>query len=242
MGIIETALIYGLLGAVVAAALGLRAERAHPFYRGGQFLVWWLLWPLFAPMLLGGREAGATSAATAAATSAPSPSGGGTGLKSGLALDPRLRAAEERLLGALGCLGGVTHTLLTPEIERLRGLSGALGGLAKRLAEMDALLGSPEFDARQAAATLEDLLRRGQGDDDARVESVKNRLRNIARLQEMHRRTGEQLERALLKMEEMSSQLLLLQFAEGPEVDVVDRVREIAASVEGLSEGWLAAA
>jgi hypothetical protein len=254
MGIIETALIYGLLGAVVAAALGLRAERAHPLYRAGQVLVWWLLWPLFAPALLGGREAlttatttttAATATSATASTSASSPGGGAgarPGLKSGPALDPRLRAAEERLLGALGRLDGVTHALLTPEIERLRGLTGALGGLVKRLAEMDALLGSPEFDARQAAATLEDLLRRGQGDDDARVESVKNRLRNIARLQEMHRRTGEQLERALLKMEEMSSQLLLLQFAEGPEVDVVDRVREIAASVEGLSEGWLAAA
>ena len=249
MGIIETALIYGLLGAVVAAALALRAERAHPFYRGGQVLVWWLLWPLFAPMLLGGREALTTPLATAPASpAAPSSGGGGgggdgrPGGKSGSALDPRLRAAEDRLLGALGRLDGVTHALLTPEIERLRGLTGALGGLVKRLAEMDALLGSPEFDARQAAATLEDLRRRGQGDDDARVESVKNRLRNITRLEEMHRRAGEQLERALLKMEEMSSQLLLLQFTEGPEMDVVDRVREIAASVEGLSEGWLAAA
>lgn len=241
MGIIETALIYGLLGAVVAAALGLRAERAHPLYRGLQVLVWLLLWPLFAPLLLGGRESAATSAPTSTSTSAGR-AGVRPGLKAGAVLDPRLSAAEQRLLGALGRLDGVTHALLTPEIERLRGLTGALGGLAKRLAEMDALLGSPEFDARQAAATLEDLLRRGHGDNDARVESVKNRLRNIARLQEMHRRTGEQLERALLKMEEMSSQLLLLQFADGPELDVVERVREIAASVEGLSEGWLAAA
>ncbi|HEX2570478.1 MAG TPA: hypothetical protein VH877_13050 [Polyangia bacterium] len=238
MGIIETALIYGLLGAVVAAALALRSERVHPLHRAGQALVWLLLWPLFAPLLLGGgREVGGRPAPASATGVGARP-----GLRSGAALDPRLNAAEERLLGALGRLGGVTHTLLAPEIERLRALTGALGGLAKRLVEMDALLGSPEFDARQAAATLEDLLRRGHGDDDARVESVKNRLRNIARLQEMHRRTGEQLERALLKMEEMSSQLLLLQFAEGPEVDVVERVREIAASVDGLSEGWLAAA
>ena len=238
MGIIETALIYGLLGAVVAAALALRAGRTRSLGWGLQVVVWLLLWPLFAPLVLGGDETGPAS---------PSPTSGqgpGTrpGLKPGLALDPRLRAAEERLLGALGHLGGVTHALLAPEIERLRGLTGALGGIVKRLAEMDALLGSPEFDARQAAATLEDLVGRGHGDDDARVESVKNRLRNIARLEEMHRRTGEQLERALLKMEEMSSQLLLLQFADGPEVDVVERVREIAASVEGLSEGWLAAA
>jgi hypothetical protein len=111
-----------------------------------------------------------------------------------------------------------------------------------RLREMDTLLGSPEFDADRAETVLRGLEGRGYAEDDPRVQSVRARRRNIEQLRQMRDRAGQDLERALLKMEEMRSQVLLLRFANRPETELVDLIRDIAATVEGLTEGMMASA
>ncbi|HEY3355223.1 MAG TPA: hypothetical protein VGQ83_18365 [Polyangia bacterium] len=219
MGLGGTLLIYGLLGAVVATAMALRQP-----HRGGWRIVpaalaWAACWPLFAPLLLGRAPA-------------PAPDGAPDG-------DPRLRRAEDRLRAALAALAA-NGGLLQPEVARLERVGGVLGALTRRREEMARLLASPEFDEAEARAALAALAARGRDDRDPHVQSVRARLRNIARLRAMHERTRDHLERATSRMEEMSSQLLVLRFADGGEREAVELVQEIAASVEGIAEGLTA--
>ena len=224
MGIQGTCIIYGVIGLVIATAMALREGRPGSGWRPIAFVVWAIFWPLFAPALL------------SAAPHVRHPS------EDALYDDPRLRRAEDRLLTALSKLGEVSGSVLTPEIERVRGLTASLVTMSKRQREMDQLLESPECDTANGQATLGDLTARGVGDDDARIQSVRTRLRNIERLRTLRDHLQENLERALLKMEEMSSQVLLLRFAESSEAEVVDLIREIAENVAGISEGLIAVA
>jgi hypothetical protein len=156
--------------------------------------------------------------------------------------DPRLRQAEERLLDVLSKLGDASGSALTPEVDRVRGLAKSLAEMSRRCREMESFLTSPEFEPSAVQATLAELAGRGYSDDDSRIESVRARLRNIERLRLLRQQTQENLERAILKMEEMSSHVLLLRFAESSQSEVVELIREIAENVEEISEGLIAAA
>ena len=219
-----TCIVYGIVGLVVAAALLLREESPGALRAVFLFASGVVFWPLYAPFLLGER--------TAQPTRTVSEAGG---------LLPRIRSAEERLLAALSKVSGVAEEVLAPEVARVRGLASSLVAMAKRLEEMDEMLATPEFSAAAAESALADLQGRGKGEDDARVQSVRARLRNVDRLAGMRGRTCEDLERALLKMEEMSSQMLLLKFAGRPDDEVVRLMKDIARSVEEVTEGLLAA-
>ncbi|MFZ5468742.1 MAG: hypothetical protein ACOZIN_04815 [Myxococcota bacterium] len=221
MGIAGTLVIYAVLGVCVAVALVLREERRGA-HGAAVFLLALFFWPVFAPVLLGG----------APASSSPEKNG---------RLTPRIRAAEEQLLAALGKVEGVAEEVLVPEVTRVRAVAGQLASMERRVQEMDELLRSPEFDGAAAEAVLADLLRRGVAEGDPRVLSVRARLRNTERLKEMRRRGADDLERVLLKIEEMSSQLRLLKFAGRPDAEVVQLVKEVAQSVEDVTEGLLAA-
>jgi hypothetical protein len=142
----------------------------------------------------------------------------------------------------LTSLDGVAREVLEKEVARVQKLTGSLTGMEQRLREMDALLAAPEFDAARAEAALRELEARGSGEEDPRLQSLRARRRNIEQLRRMRDRTGQDLERALLKMEEMHSQVLLLRFANRPETELVELVKDISATVEGLSEGLMAAA
>ena len=143
---------------------------------------------------------------------------------------------------AFSKLGDVSGGILSSEGERVRGVTSSLVTMSRRCREMDTFLNSPEFDASSVQATLAELTARGYPDDDPRINSVRTRLRNIERLRSLRDQTQENLERAILKMEEMSSHVLLLRFAENSEAEVVELIREITANVEGISEGLLALA
>jgi len=225
MGIVETGIVYGIIGVVVAAAMALREPGGALTGRllAGASRI--LFWPLFAPVLL----AAAAQAGTPPSDSTPVP-------------DPRLQAAGTELVRALTNLDQLTGGVLRSEIERARGLMDSLAASGRRLSEMDALTRTPELDAGRAEALLADLERRGTPPDDPRVKSVAARLRNIRQLREMRDRGRDQLERALLKMEEMSSQLRLLQFTSNADGELGDLIHEIAASVEGIAEGLAASA
>jgi hypothetical protein len=219
MGIVETCILYLLLGGVVAVALVLRAEGKGRVARAVTFVAGVFFWPVFAPFLL--------SAAQPAAPEAP--------------VTPPARAAQSRLLAALGQVEGLAADVLRPEVARLRGLVEAVGKMETRVAEMDALLATPEFDRAAASGQLEALARRGLPPEDARVQSVQARLRNMERLVAMRERTAADLERVVLQLEEMGSRLQLLKFAGRPDAELVELLQSVASSVEEVTEGLLAA-
>lgn len=220
MGIVETCILYLLLGTVVAVALVLRAEGKGGGARVVTFVAGVIFWPLYAPFLL----------------SPARPSGTGTG-----AVAQPVRAAQERLRAALRQVEGLAAEVLRPEVARLRGLVDAMGKMEARVAEMDALLATPEFNRALASEQLEALSRRGLGPEDARVQSVQARLRNMERLVAMRERTAADLERVVLQLEEMGSRLQLLKFAGRPDAELVELLQSVAASVEEVTEGLLAA-
>jgi hypothetical protein len=220
MGLLETSIIYGLVGLAVAAALVLREDQGGVARRAVTFVSGVAFWPVFAPVLFAGR-----------ARQPPSRRATFRG---------RIEDAQAQLLEALGRVQGMAE-MVAPEVARVRGLAGSLEAMEERLGEMDEMLATPEFDTGVAQAALTDLARRGIADDDPRVQSVRSRLKNIERLKAMRERTCEDLERIVLKIEEMISRLQLLKFAGRPDAEVVQLFKEIADSVEEVSEGILAA-
>lgn len=218
MGFVETCVIYLLLGGVVAVALVLRAEGKGPGARCATFVAGLFFWPAFAPFLLSPGRAPAAPTAVLPA-----------------------RAVQARLLSALGRVEGLAADVLRPEVARLRGLVDAVGRMEARVTEMDTLLGTPEFDRVAAEAQLETLSRRGLLPEDARVQSVQARLRNVERLVAMRERTAADLERVVLQLEEMGSRLQLLKFAGRPDAELVALLQSVASSVEEVTEGLLEA-
>jgi hypothetical protein len=216
MGVVETCILYLLLGGVVAVALVLRAEGKGPGARVATFVAGVFFWPMFAPFLLAPAR----------------PVGAGV---------LPARAAQSRLLAAVGQVEGLAAEVLRPEVARLRGLVEAVGKMEARVAEMDALLATPEFDRAATAGQLEALSRRGLAAEDARVQSVQARLRNMERLVAMRERTAADLERVVLQLEEMGSRLQLLRFAGRPDAELVELLQSVASSVEEVTEGLLAA-
>ncbi len=224
MGITETAIIYTILGAVVAAAFRLaHGGSAGPITQTGLFALRTVCWPFFAPMLLASGDASSNSARRA-----PPPAASQT---------PRVDEAEQRMLGALDSLEGVAGDLFEPQRRRVEELTASLRTMQARLGEMDALLATTEFDEDRAQHTLEAILADNGERNEERAESVRARLRNIGRLKKMRARLNAEFERAILKVDEMSSQMLLLRFADHPEREVSELIGDIAATVEGLTEG-----
>lgn len=227
MGLSETAVLYGILGLVVASAMSLQSTGSKA-WRLPLFLAWTILWPFFAPSLFGG----ALDRTSPVRRARSRPDGS----------DPRIAVAQEQLLSALEGVDGVAKEVLSLELARIQKLVAALAAMEGRLHEMDALLADPELDLDRADAALREIEARAPVQDDPRLQSLHARRRNIEQLRQMRERTSQDLERALLKMEEMRSQVLLLRFANRPETELIELVKEIAASVEGLAEGMMASA
>lgn len=228
MGLFGTALIYALLGLVVAAATALGEASPRPLRLLFLFTVGALFWPLFAPMLLGGKPTSSTRG----------PCAGDDGPE-----DARIRAAETDMLAALAKVkGGAAGEAMAPEAAKVRDLAIGLRAMAARLLEIDEALRAPGLDTSAIEAQLEDLTARGGVESDPRALSLRARLRNIDRLRALRARTGEDLESSLLKMEEITSQMLLLKFAGRPEAEVAELIDGIAVRVEGVTEALFAIA
>ncbi len=221
MGLFGTAILYAILGLVVASATALGEATTRPSAGRLVFLftVGAVFWPLFAPMLLGGRG------------------GAEAGAGAGIEGDGRIRAAEADMLAALAKVkGGVAGEAMAPEAAKVRDLASGLRAMAVRLVEIDEALRAPGLDTAAIEAQLADVAARGGAESDPRAQSLRARLRNIERLRALRGRTGEDLERSLFKMEEITSQILLLKFAGRPEAEVAELIDGIAGSVEGVTE------
>jgi hypothetical protein len=236
MGFLGTAVVYLILGGVVAVAVLLRDEQPGLIRRSGTFVMALLFWPFFAPLLLGGthrhREMSTPNGASNSSSAGSMASSG--------ALGQRVQALQAQLLSGLEGLSDVAESVLAPEVARVRGLTGAVTQMERRLVEMDALLRTAEFDREAALAAVAALTTRNVAESDSRLQSVRARLRNIDRLMAMRTQTAESLERVMLKLEEMSSQLKLLRFANHADGDVVRLLKDLAESVEEVTEGLLA--
>lgn len=221
----ETIVIYGFIGISVMLVLLRQTERRGwaSFLHAG---LWLVLWPFFAPLIFGAREQA-------------SPKTGGTKENTEALFDPRLRQAERALVEALSQLDGVAEDVLAPELARIHTLTQSLVQIEVKLQDMNALLQTPAFDAQRVEQQRQELIDTGCDEQDPRRQSLQIRRHNIERLLLMRNQTAENLERALLKMEEISGQLQLLRFAAKPETEVTSLIRDIAASVEGAAEGLL---
>jgi hypothetical protein len=225
MSALGTLVIYVILGLVVAVATATRDPRPSVVRLAFLFTAGVLFWPLVAPSLFGGPAASSASAATA----------------NDGAIAPRIQVAEEQILAALAKVkGGVAEGALAPEAARVRHLAGSLRALVKRLDEIDETLRAPELDAHKLDERLADLAARGCPAGDARAESLRARLRSVERLRALRARTHDDLERALFKMEEITSQMLLLKFAGRPDTEVASLIDEIADGVDGVAEALAA--
>jgi hypothetical protein len=224
MGLGGTVIVYMIIGSAVAAAIWM--ARGHVVAAGSvpQLAVWIVFWPFFAPVVLG-RAVALTPAAPV--TGAPGETGS------------RLREAQERLRVAIGSVEGLGEGVLRPHLTQIDTMMRALDHAESRLRDMDALLGTREFDVTQVEAALHELRDRGYEDDEPRVRSLLSRRRNIERLRAMRERTCDELERALLRMEEISSQVMLLRFAEQPETRLAALLKDIAGSVDDLAKAAL---
>ncbi len=224
MNFAGTVLIYALVGLTVAGALALQPSTEGLASRTLSFCSAVVFWPFYAPMLVGGQSEAAPP-----------------GVRLLSPVSARIQRAEAQLLAALGRAKGLAEEVLAPEVARVQGLSKALTAMEQRIHQMDQLLATPEFNAAGVRVLLGDLRARGALETDARMQSLQTRLRNIERLAAMRARTGEDLERTVLKIEEMTSQLQLLEFAGRSDAQVVQAIKEIAESVGDVTEELLAA-
>jgi hypothetical protein len=228
MGVLETAIIYGLIGLVVATALVLRPdEEATAVRKVGLFLLSSCFWPLYAPSLLGGSG-------RVGRGRGPAGRAGAEGLSE------RMQRAQAQVLAALDTAEGVAQAV-APDVARVRLLTGSVAAMERRVREIDELLSTEELDLGAAKEALAGLERRGVPETDPRHQSVSARVKNIERLAAIRDRTVDDLERIAFKLEEMSSRLRLLRFAGKPDAEVVQLFKEVADSVEEVSEGLLAA-
>lgn len=138
--------------------------------------------------------------------------------------------------------GGIAGEAMAPEAAKVKDLANGLRSMAARLVEIDEALRAPGLDTAVIEAQLADVAARGGGESDPRAQSLRARLRNVERLRALRGRTGEDLERSLFKMEEITSQMLLLKFAGRPEAEVAELIDGIAGSVEGVTEALFAIA
>jgi hypothetical protein len=221
MGIIETFMIYLVIGLVVATALWIVHGRTLSVAGVFNLLTWTMLWPFFAPLLFG---------QAVPVVSPPTRTDQDHEGK-----ESRLHETQQRLLQAIGRLDGLAEGVIKPQLTQIDAMVRSLDTAEHRLQEMEEMLHSREFDMVQVDTALHDLRGKGYDDEEPRVRSLCARRRNIERLQTMRDRTRDELDRALVKLEEISSQVLLLRFADQPETKLASLLKEVAGNVDGLA-------
>lgn len=203
-------LLIYLLLGGVVAAAMRARERVGPL----TLLLWLVLWPFYAPLLF--------------APTAPA------------AQDDVITDARADLRAALAELPGSTRALLTDEVDRVLALTDGMARIAVGIADMDAVLATPSFDAILTRQTLDALIARGCEAADPRVVSVQTRLANIEQLHKLRARRAADLERALLTLQALTSEVRLLACAFLGRGDVPEAIAQVTALVRALAEGLFA--
>ena len=216
MGLGETLLLYGVAGLAVAGAVYLSGDDDRGWLRLATAVAFW---PLYVPILLSPREQDATRDVSARR----------------LARDEMAEAiaqVDAELDTALSSLDGWAENVLCREKDRLVELRGALGSQAARIREMDALMVRTSQEAVSPPAeegAHERLL------IDRRALSEQARRKNLRRLQEVRRRSYDDLMGTLAWIRELVSMIHLAKFTGAPASRAEELVAQIAAAVEGVS-------
>lgn len=210
MSAVGTLLIYLVLGAVVAVAMRMRDPADV-----ATFAVWVVFWPFFAPLLF---------------TPPPPPE----------VQTDAITTARADLRAAVAELPASTRALLADEVERVLSLTNGMARIATGIADMDAVLATPSFDATLTRATLDALATRGCDDRDPRVLSVQTRLQNIEQLHQLRDRRAADLERALLTLQALTSEVRLLACAFLGRGEVPEAIAQVTSLVRALAEGLFA--
>jgi hypothetical protein len=218
--------LLAVIGVAVATARELRrTDRRSRARTWGDFVITTLAWPFYLPTILVPGERPTNSGPRG-----PRPE------------DRRLDRAERALDSTLEALDGVALDALRSELPRLRGLAGGLRPWVARLAELEAELARPESDLSRVEANIAELAARGVDDDDPRMASVRARAHSLRHLAALRTRSADELERALLELEELITQLRVLRFAGPRPKDVsIERLRQLATSVTAVRDALLAA-
>lgn len=204
MLVLVTLLAYLLAGLAVAVALGRGEPRgAMSVARAGLHA---FLWPLFLPVLL--------------PTATPPGTEGS-----------RIDAAEATLQEALQRLGRELGDPLALEHARVGALGTALRAAARRLAELEAVLSSPDHHVETLARELAVL---GEREDSKPVADIlRERLAHLARLEGLRAQARADLERALARAGELATRLTLLRY-EGATAQAAGRARELTDTIDEL--------
>jgi chromosome segregation ATPase len=200
-----TVLAYCLAGVAVAWVLGRGESRdALSLARAGLHAC---LWPLFLPVLL---------------PSASAPTG---------TENSRIDSAEATLNDALQRLGRELGDPLSLETARVRSLGTALRVASRRLAELEAVLSSPDHDVERLARELAALDLRQ--DSKPVADILRERLAHLSRLEALRAQARVDLERALARAGELATRLTLLRY-EGATAHAAGRARELTDTIDEL--------
>jgi len=214
----ETIAFYLLLGAGVAVAMLLNAERSTIVERLFLAITASLFWPLYVPLLLSRPAAPAGSLAE---RSEPSDD-----------MAAAIAQVNTELDAALSSLDGWVENVLESERGRLSELRTALVAHAARIRAMDALLAgsSVPASARPVAASV------AVGETcDRRRQSEAARSQNVARLAAVRAKSHDDLMATLAWIRELVSMIHLAKFTGAPASRAEELVAQIAAAVEGIS-------
>lgn len=216
MGVSETLVLYLVAGAAVAGTTWLRESAPNATLR---LLLCCLFWPIFLPALLG-QEPEVTESESSSDEAL---------------LQRRIERAEELLHQELGQLTGVAAQVLNRESDKLEQLKSSLHTIALRLQQMDAALNRQNrVEAQQTEVSVPQL--------GVPQLSTQSRQANLVRLERLRARTRLELERAVARVEEMSSRVALLRFAASPGGEAQALLDEISGTIDDITEGIRAVA
>ncbi|HEY3353619.1 MAG TPA: hypothetical protein VGQ83_10245 [Polyangia bacterium] len=205
MRLAELTLLYAIVGAGCAAAALVRG-RGSRAARAGDAVLLFGLWPLYGPFLL-------------------------------LSLRGEDHGAEGREVAFLVALRRAAATplgRLLPDERTVRALGQRLRVAAAKVAEIDALLGRPEFSADDALARQRELTARGASD--TVLATAGSRVQNIRRLQAMRDRFRRELDEVNELLCQLTTQAEVVRLAGAPDASSEELCREIVNRVEGLDQ------
>jgi hypothetical protein len=209
MSLEASLVLYLLMGAGVAVAVGLTPGEARWFRVACSLF----FWPLFVPLLL----SGSSSTSTAIMATAPTDD-----------LTAAIRQADAELQAALDSLDGWAGHVREREEGRIRELRTAWVTQADRIREMDRLLCRP--DAPSLLPLSDD-----RGVSERVLQLERARRLNRERLVELRSQAHDDLMGSLAWVRELASMIHLARFTGEPVARAEELVTRLAAAMEELS-------
>ncbi|MEZ5967157.1 MAG: hypothetical protein R3F56_25200 [Planctomycetota bacterium] len=215
MGLFDTLLLYGSVGAGIAVATLLASEGAPRHARVFRVAMGFLFWPMHLPWLLAARGTEPPAA------SVPHD-----------AMAAAIGQVERELAAAIAGLDGWAESVLAGPCLRANELSTAWKAQAERIRTMDRVLAADDAPAAPGSDELES--------DSRSHKSAAARQQNMQRLRTVRRQAHDDLLGSLAWVRELVSMIHLARFTGAPASRAGELVAQIAAAVEGLSEasGW----